>query len=58
MKTSTRNMKHKSQAVKPSPETPALTGYSYEDYPSIATQSCLLLRKDKDQISDLKVHKT
>ena len=28
-------------------ETPALTGYSYEDFPSSSTQSCLLLRKEE-----------
>ena len=28
-------------------ETPALTGYSYEDFPSKTTQTCLLLRNDK-----------
>ena len=55
MKTSTRNMKYISQAVK---LNPALTGYSCEDFPSIATQSHLLLRKDKGQISNLKFHKT
>ena len=27
--------------------TPALTGYSFEDLPSRATQSSLLLRKDE-----------
>ena len=26
-------------------ETPALTGYSCEDFPSKSTQSCLLLKK-------------
>ena len=29
------------------PWTPAFTGYPCEDFPSRATQSCLLLRKDK-----------
>ena len=27
--------------------TPALTGYSWEDFPSRTTWSCLLLRKDE-----------
>ena len=27
--------------------TPALTGYSCEDFPSTATRNCLVLRKDK-----------
>ena len=26
---------------------PALTGYSFKDFPSRTTQSCLLLKKDK-----------
>ena len=38
---------------------PALTGYSCEDFPSRATQNCLLMRKEKiSQIFDLKFHKT
>ena len=27
--------------------TPPLTGYSFEDFPSGTTQSCLLLRKEE-----------
>ena len=39
--------------------TPALTGYSCEDFPSRTTQSDLLQRKEKEgQISDQKFHKT
>ena len=39
--------------------TPALTGYFCEDFPSRATQSRLLPRKEEiGQISDLKFHKT
>ena len=39
---------------------PALTGYFCEDFPSRATQSRLLLKKEetRPQISDLKFHKT
>ena len=38
--------------------TPGLTGYSFEDFPSRITQSCLLLKKDKIvKISDPKFHK-
>ena len=38
--------------------TPALTGYSCEDFPSRTIRSCLLLRKEEiSQISDLKFHK-
>ena len=38
--------------------TPALTIYSWEDFPSRTTWSRLLLRKEEGQISDLKFHKT
>ena len=39
-------------------ETPALTEYSCEDFPSRTTRSCLLLRKEEiDQISYLIFHK-
>ena len=38
---------------------PALTVYSYKDFPFKTTRNCLLLRKDKiDEISDMKFHKT
>ena len=38
--------------------TPALTGYSCEDFPTRTTRSRLLLRKEEiSQISDLKFHK-
>ena len=41
------------------PETPALTGYSCEDFPFWTTQICLLLRKEEiGQISSLKLQKT
>ena len=41
------------------PETPALTGYSWEDFPFWTTQICLLLRKEEiGQIFSLKLHKT
>ena len=40
------------------PETPALTGYSCEDFPFWTTQICLLLRKEEiGQIFSLKLHK-
>ena len=37
----------KSVGPRMEPWTPALTGYSYEDFPSRTTYSCLLLKKQE-----------